>query len=132
MNPMNTNIRTVDDYIAQFPDDVQAVLRQVRKTIKEAAPQAEETISYAMPTFKLNGNLVHFAGYKRHIGFYPAPTGIEQFKDEISAYKWAKGSLQFPLTEPIPFDLIRRIVLFRVSENVEKKKSSKKALKLSG
>jgi len=130
MNPMNTVVSSINEYIAQFPDDVQAVLREVRNTIKEAAPQAQETISYAMPTFKLNGNLVHFAGYKSHIGFYPSPSGIEHFKDEISAYKWAKGSVQFPLAEPIPFDLIRKIVLFRVSENIEKK-SSKKPLKSS-
>jgi uncharacterized protein YdhG (YjbR/CyaY superfamily) len=112
----------IDDYIAQFPDDVQQILTRIRAVIKEAAPQATEKISYQMPTFYLNGNLVHFAVHKRHIGFYPTPTGIEAFKEELSAYQGAKGSVQFPLDQPIPYDLIRRIVQFRVAENQKKKK----------
>jgi uncharacterized protein YdhG (YjbR/CyaY superfamily) len=112
----------IDDYIAQFPDDVRQILTRIRAVIKEAAPQATEKISYQMPTFYLNGNLVHFAVHKRHIGFYPTPSGIEAFKEELSAYQGAKGSVQFPLDQPIPYDLIRRIVQFRVAENQKKKK----------
>jgi uncharacterized protein YdhG (YjbR/CyaY superfamily) len=112
--------KDIDEYIAGFPEDVQAILVKVRMTIREAAPDAEEAISYQMPTFKLQGNLVHFAGYKNHIGFYPAPHGIEQFKNELSGYKGGKGSVQFPLDRPIPYDLIREIVAFRVKENLEK------------
>ena len=96
------------------------LLGQMRATIKKAAPQAEEKISYAMPIFFLNGNLVHFAGYKNHIGFYPAPSGISAFNDELSKYKGAKGSVQFPLDEPLPLVLITKIVKFRVKENLEK------------
>ncbi|GAB3974828.1 DUF1801 domain-containing protein [Spirosoma terrae] len=114
--------KSIDDYIARFPADVQAILEQVRKTIQVAAPEAEEAISYAMPTFKLHGNLVHFAAYKNHIGFYPAPRGLEEFKDELSGYKGAKGSVQFPINQPMPLDLIARIVAFRVKENLEKPK----------
>jgi len=97
-----------------------------RSTIREAAPDAEETIKYRMPTFTLNGNLVHFAAFKRHIGFYPVPTGIEKFKKELSVYEMGKGSVQFPLDEPIPFDLISRIVRFRVEENLKKAASKGK------
>lgn len=111
---------TIDEYIAGFPDDVQAILQKIRITIREAAPDAQETISYRMPTFTLKGNLVHFAAYKKHIGFYPIPTGIEAFQDELSVYKQGKGSVQFPLDQPIPYDLIGRIVAFRVKENLEK------------
>jgi len=107
----------VDAYILQFPDEVQVILQEMRQVIKEAAPEANEKISYQMPTFFLDGNLVHFAAYKNHIGFYPAPSGIEKFKKELSKYKGAKGSVQFPLDEPMPVDLIRRIVAFRVTEN---------------
>jgi uncharacterized protein YdhG (YjbR/CyaY superfamily) len=108
---------TIDAYIAHFPEDVQQILRQVRAVIREAAPHASERISYQMPTFYLNGNLVHFGVHKTHIGFYPTPSGIEAFKEEISGYKWAKGSVQFPLDQPMPYDLIRRMVEFRVAEN---------------
>lgn len=111
---------TIDEYIAQFPEDIQQILTQIRAVIKEAAPQATEKISYQMPTFYLKGNLVHFAAFKHHIGFYPAPTGIEEFKEELSAYKGAKGSVQFPLDKPIPFALISRIVKYRVAENLTK------------
>jgi len=120
----------IDDYIFQCEPSLQERLREIRKVIQEAAPDATETFSYQMPTFVFHGNLVHFAAFKNHIGFYPAPSGIEAFKDEISVYKWAKGSVQFPLDQPIPFDLIRRIVLFRVEENkrlAEEKKAGKKS-----
>ena len=118
---MNTDSpTTIDQYIAGFPPDVQAILQKVRQTIREVAPEAKETIKYRMPTFTLNGNLVYFAGFKGHIGFYPVPSGIEAFKDELSAYPQGKGSIQFPLDRPIPYDLIRRIVAFRVKENLEK------------
>lgn len=108
----------IDEYIAQFPAEIQKILQEIRSVIKAAAPQAQEKISYQMPTFFLQGNLVHFAAFKNHIGFYPAPHGIEQFKAELSAYKGAKGSVQFPLGKPIPYDLIRRMVEFRVQENL--------------
>ena len=120
---------TIDEYIAVFPADVQVRLADMRTTIRDAAPEAEEAISYQMPTFRLKGNLVHFAGYKGHIGFYPAPSGIEAFKDELAGYKGAKGSVQFPLDQPLPLDLVRRITQFRVAENLAKAeaKSKKKA-----
>lgn len=108
---------TIDEYISRYPEDVQQILTKIRSVIRETAPQAVEKISYQMPTFYLNGNLVHFAAFTNHIGFYPTPSGIEAFKDEIARYKWAKGSVQFPLDEPMPYDLIRRIVEFRVAEN---------------
>lgn len=111
---------TVDDYIAQFPPELQVILQELRQVIREEAPEAGEKISYAMPTFVLNGNLVHFAAFKHHIGFYPAPSGIEAFKAELSRYKGAKGSVQFPIDQPLPYDLIRRIVRFRVEENRNK------------
>jgi len=115
----------IDEYIAGFPDDVQQKLQQVRETIKAAAPDAGEAIKYAIPTFVLNGNLVHFGGFKNHIGFYPAPQGLEEFKEELSGYKGAKGSVQFPLDEPMPIDLITKIVKFRVQKNMEKAKKKK-------
>ncbi len=111
---------TIDEYIAGFPEDVQDILRKIRDTIKEAAPDSLESIKYQIPTFVLHGNLVHFAAFKKHIGFYPAPSGIETFKKELSSYKSAKGSVQFPLDVPIPFDLIRKIVTFRAQETREK------------
>lgn len=115
-------LTTIDAYIAGFPADVQAILEEVRRTIRDAAPKAEETINYQIPTFKLNGNLVHFAAYKNHIGFYPAPSGIEALKDALSAYESAKGSVKFPLDKPIPYDLVRQITAFRVAENLAKTK----------
>lgn len=121
----NIKPQSVDEYIAAFPNDTQKLLEEIRSVIKKAAPEAEETINYAMPTFKLHGNLVHFAAYKNHIGFYPAPNGIDAFKDELSAYKGAKGSVQFPLNQPMPLDLISRIVKFRVKENLEKEAKKK-------
>jgi len=113
--------KDIDDYISRFPADIQAILQKIRAIVREAAPGAVEAISYQMPTFKLNGNLVHFAAFKNHIGFYPTPSGIEQFDSELAQYKGAKGSVQFPLDQPIPYDLIRRIVLFRVEESAKKK-----------
>jgi uncharacterized protein YdhG (YjbR/CyaY superfamily) len=118
--------QNIDEYIAGFPKDVQKILEKIRSTIRKAAPAAKETISYQIPTFTLNGNLVHFAGFKRHIGFYPAPMGIEKFKDEISQYRSGKGTLQFELDQPIPYGLISKIVKFRVKGNLEKQKSKKK------
>jgi uncharacterized protein YdhG (YjbR/CyaY superfamily) len=111
---------TIDEYIADFPAEIQDILQQVRRTIQEVAPEAKETISYAMPTFTLHGNLVHFAAFKNHIGFYPTPSGVEEFKERLSVYKGAKGSVQFPLTQPIPYDLIKAIVLYRVAEDIKK------------
>jgi uncharacterized protein YdhG (YjbR/CyaY superfamily) len=113
-------ISNIDAYISQFPADVQNLLNELRATIQEAAPDAEETISYAMPTFRLKGNLVHFAAYKNHIGFYPAASGIKAFSKELSQYKGAKGSVQFPLDKPLPLDIVSEIVKFRVKENLEK------------
>jgi uncharacterized protein YdhG (YjbR/CyaY superfamily) len=117
---------TIDEYIAGYPADVQKILQKVRATIRKAAPGAEEAIKYRMPTFVLNGNLVHFAAFKSHIGFYPAPAGIEEFKEELAAYPGAKGSIQFPLDRPIPYNLISRIVKFRVKQNLEKAASKEK------
>jgi len=111
---------TIDEYIAGFPADIQEILQKIRKTIKDAAPDAQEAISYQMPTFKFHGNLVHFAAFKNHIGFYPVPSGIEKFKAELSVYKQGKGSVQFPLDQPIPYDLISRVVKYRVEENLKK------------
>ena len=115
---MRSGAGTIDEYIAAFPAETQAVLREMRALLRASAPDAKETISYAIPTFDLNGrHLVHFAGYERHIGFYPIPSGIEAFKDEFKPYKQGKGSIQFPLGQPLPKDLIRRVVEFRVAEN---------------
>ncbi len=119
---MRTHFKTIDEYIYSFPKDIQAILEKTRKTIRNAAPEAEEAISYQMPTFKLNGNLVYFAAYKNHIGFYPIPSGIEAFKDELAPYIAGKGTLRFPLDKPIPYDLIKKIVIFRVKENMAKNK----------
>ena len=108
---------SIDEYIAEFPPQTQNALREMRALIKSAAPDASETISYAIPTFDLNGHLVHFAGFKRHIGFYPTGRGVEEFADELGPYKSGKGSVQFPLGQPLPAELIRRIVERRVEEN---------------
>ena len=119
--PMRPTSGSIDAYIAGFPPETQKVLAELRALIQATAPTATETISYSMPTFDLNGrHLVHFAGYERHIGFYPIPTGIEAFKEELKPYKQGKGSVQFPLGRPLPTDLIRRIVEFRVAENMVK------------
>lgn len=111
---------SVDAYIAGFPDDVQEILRRIRATIKEAAPDAQEAITYRLPTFTLHSNLVHFGAFKDHIGFYPDPSGIDAFRDELAPYRLSKGAIQFPLNEPIPYDLIRRITAYRVQENLAK------------
>lgn len=112
--------KNIDEYIARFPENVQCILQDMRRIIRTAAPDAEEAIKYRMPTFVLNGNLVHFAAFEKHIGFYPTPSGIEEFKNELAAYQHAKGSVQFPLDKPIPFGLVRKIVKFRVKETREK------------
>lgn len=122
MTPGRTIFNNIDAYIASFPKETQKILDQLRATIRKAAPEAEETIKYAIPTFTFNGNLVHFAAFKNHIGFYPTPSGIEAFKKELSVYEGAKGSVKFPIEKPLPFDLITEIVKFRVKENLQKTK----------
>ncbi|KQY93558.1 hypothetical protein ASD24_20520 [Paenibacillus sp. Root52] len=119
----------VDEYIMGFAPEVQARLQALRQMIREAAPNAEEKISYKMPTYAQHGNLVHFAAYQNHIGFYPAPSGITAFQEELSTFKGAKGSVQFPHNQPLPEELIRRIVEFRVKENVEKAATKKQKKK---
>jgi len=128
---MANQFKTIDEYINTFPDDVRTILNELRQTIKEVAPEAEETINYQIPTFTLHGNLVHFAAFKNHIGFYPAPSGMEAFKKELSAYKGAKGSVQFPVDQPLPLPLIRKIVEYRVKENLERKQEKKASAKKS-
>jgi uncharacterized protein YdhG (YjbR/CyaY superfamily) len=118
--------KTIDEYIASYPKDVQDILEKIRITIRKAAPGAAETIKYQMPTFILEGNLVYFAAFKKHIGFYPPVKGLIKFKDELAIYEGPKGSLLFPLDKPIPYDLIGEIVQFRVLENHEKAKAKKK------
>ena len=119
MESSKAGYRSIAEYIAGFPADTQALLETVRATIKAAAPGAEERISYQMPAFALHGNLVYFAALKNHIGFYPTGSGIEAFKDELSAYEVTKGSVKFPVSQPLPLDLIRRIVQFRVTQNLD-------------
>ena len=118
MNPDQTSPRTIDEYILGFPPEIQEILQKIRQTIRNAAPEAVETIKYNMPTFTLNGNLVYFAAYKKHIGFYPMPTGSEEFNRALAFYKAEKSTIQFPLSQPIPYDLISQIVALRVEENV--------------
>ena len=113
---------SIDEYIAQFPEEIQQKLQEIRAVIHAAAPEATEKISYQMPTFYLRGNLVHFAAFKKHIGFYPVPSGIAAFEEELAPYKRSKGAVQFPLDQPIPTELISRIVQFRLAENLQKKK----------
>jgi uncharacterized protein YdhG (YjbR/CyaY superfamily) len=112
----------IDAYISGFPQEVRIKLETIRKTIQEAAPEAKEAIKYGMPTFVLNGNLVHFAAHKNHIGFYPAPSGIDAFIKELEVYRTGKGTVQFPIDKPIPFDLIKKVVKHRVEENMRKRK----------
>ena len=121
--------KDIDEYIAGFPKDVQKLLKKIRTTIKKAAPKAEEAISYQMPTFRLNGNLVHFAAYKNHIGLYPAPRAVAEFKKELERYGSSKATIKFSMDEPIPFDLISRIVEFRVKQSPSKAKPKGKAKK---
>jgi len=113
MKPQN-----VDDYIARFPEGVRERLEKIRATVRKAAPQAEEALSYQIPTFKLEGNLVHFAAFERHIGFYPGASGVAKFKTKLAGFKSAKGSIQFPLNRAVPYGLIREVVAFRVKENL--------------
>ncbi|MEJ8818846.1 iron chaperone [Lacibacter sp. H407] len=117
---LNASATNIDEYIAGFPAATQKLLEQIRAAIKKAAPSAEEAMKYGIPTFVLNGNLVHFAGYKAHIGFYPAPDGIKAFEKELSVYKSSKGAVQFPLDKPMPVALITKIVKFRVKQNLNK------------
>lgn len=120
---MEKEFKTVDDYIKSFPPDTQNLLESIRQTIRKAAPEAKESISYHMPAFKLNGKiLIYFAAFEHHIGFYPLPSGTELFERELSPYKTGKGSIQFPLDKPVPYDLVEKIVLFRAKENLGKKK----------
>jgi len=126
MKTDKTSPKSIDEYIAGFPKDVQAILQKIRMTIRKAAPDAEEAIKYQIPTFTLKGNLVHFGAYKNHIGFYPAPRAIEEFKKELSAYEGSKGTVRFPFDKPIPYALITRIVKFRVKKNLEKAEAKSK------
>ncbi|TFG12600.1 MAG: hypothetical protein EU535_06050 [Promethearchaeota archaeon] len=120
MSKPKKQYKTIDEYIGTFPEKVQEILEKLRQTISKSAPNADETINYQIPTFKLNGNLVHFAAYKNHIGFYPTPSGIEAFKNELSSYEISKGSVKFPINKPIPFDLVTKIVEYRVKQNLDK------------
>lgn len=128
MKDNKTTPKSIDEYILQFPPHIQERLQMLRKVIKGAAPDAQEKISYQMPTFVLHGNLVHFAAFKNHIGFYPTPSAIEAFKNQLSKFKGGKGSVQFPIEQPIPYELISEIVKFRALENIKKleEKSKKK------
>lgn len=119
MKPNQQTPKNIDEYIAGFPEDVQKVLKKVRATIRKAAPKAEESISYQIPTYKLNDVLIYFAGFKNHIGVYPAPRSAPEFKKELASYKGGKGTIQFPLDNPIPYELITRIVKFRAKKNLE-------------
>ena len=120
MATLKKQIKTIDEYIMLFPKNVQIVLEKLRQVIRESAPKSEETINYGIPTFKLNGNLVHFAAFKNHIGFYPTTSAIVAFKKELSPYKQAKGSVQFPIDKPIPLNIVKKIVKYRVMENEER------------
>jgi uncharacterized protein YdhG (YjbR/CyaY superfamily) len=121
-NPtLKKEFRTIDDYIEIYTKDIQSILEKIRQTIRIAAPGAVETINYQIPTFKLNDkNLVHFAAFKNHIGFYPTPSGVKAFKRELAQYKGAKGSVQFAYNKPIPYDLMKKIVMFRAKEILQK------------
>lgn len=123
---MNQDVKDIDEYISMQTENVRRSLEKMRQAIRKAAPNAEEVISYQMPAFKYHGALVYFAAYKKHIGFYPMPSGIEAFKDELSIYKGAKGTVQFPHSSPIPLGLITKIVKFRLKENLEKAKQKGK------
>lgn len=122
MEANKTGYTSIDEYIADFSPEIQAILTKIREVIRAAAPDAKEKISYQMPAFELNGNLVYYAAFKKHIGFYPTAGGISAFQEELSGYKGAKGSVQFPLNKPIPYELIKRITEYRAAENQEKGK----------
>ena len=127
MRTSKKTVRDIGEYIARFPDDVQKILEKIRTLIKEVVPDAEEKISYQIPTFTLNGSyLIYFAGFKNHVSIYPAPRGTEKFKKELAAYQGGKGTVRFPLDEPIPYGLIKRIVKFKLKENLEKGREKKK------
>jgi uncharacterized protein YdhG (YjbR/CyaY superfamily) len=124
----NKAIQTIDEYNAAFPPNIQTILQQLRQTIREAAPNAEETISYQMPAFKFNGRiLVYFAAFKNHIGFYPTASAVEAFKEKLAKFETSKGTVRFPLTEPLPLELVKEMVRFRVKENLHKKGKHKQA-----
>jgi uncharacterized protein YdhG (YjbR/CyaY superfamily) len=125
MSPKRMPPQNIDEYIAGFPESVRAILKEMRATIRKAAPQATEKISYQIPTFFLKGNLVHFGAFKDHISFFPTSSGIEKFKHELSVYEKSRGTVRFPMDQPIPLDLIAKIVRFRVQENLEKAGSKK-------
>lgn len=120
---------SIDEYISTFTPEVQDILQTLRQVIKESAPNAKEKISYQMPAFELYGNLVYFAAYKNHIGFYPAPNGVDEFKEALEEYQKSKGTMQFPLDKPLPYDLISRIVKYRVASNIEKAEAKSKMKK---
>jgi uncharacterized protein YdhG (YjbR/CyaY superfamily) len=120
-----TRFNTIDEYIRTFPKSIQDILQELRRTIRKAAPEAEEAISYQIPTFRLNGNLVHFAAFKNHIGFFPTSSGIRAFKKELSGYELSKGTVRFPMDKPLPLSLVSRIVKFRVKENLATAKKNK-------
>ena len=126
MRTRQTAPADIDEYIAGFPKDVRELLKKIRMTIRKAAPRAEEAITYQIPTFTLNGNLVFFAAFKRHIGFYPVPRGHAKFKKQLADYEGGKGTARFPLDQPIPFALITRIVKFRAKENLERAAARRK------
>jgi len=125
MDARKRKIETIDDYIGTFPLEVQKILQNLRAAIREVAPGAEEAIRYGIPTFRLHGNLVHFAAFKNHIGLYPGPSAIDAFRNELSSYKLSKGTIQFLIKKPIPFNLVRRIVEYRVTENREQGREEK-------
>jgi uncharacterized protein YdhG (YjbR/CyaY superfamily) len=120
MNNNPVSFISIDEYIATFPEDIQKKLEEVRVTIKAAAPEAQEKISYQVPTFYLYGNLVHFAGFKNHISFFPTSSGVQAFKDELSQYETSKGTIRFPIDKPLPLDLISKITKYRVAENLKR------------
>lgn len=126
MDADKASYASIDEYIASFVPETRAILQQLREVIRESAPDATEKISYQMPTFALHGNLVHFAAYPRHIGFYPAPSGIAAFQQELSSYKTSKGAVQFPIDEPLPYELIGKMVRFRAAENRELAEAKRK------
>jgi uncharacterized protein YdhG (YjbR/CyaY superfamily) len=125
MATLKSQLKTITEYIAEFPLNVRELLEELRQVIRESAPEAEEAISWGMPTFRLNGNLVHFAAYQNHIGFYPGSSAVDAFSKEVSQFKHSKGTVQFPIDKSIPFDLVRKIVRFRVKENIESGKKKK-------
>lgn len=125
MTPSESQVTTIDEYIAGFPKNIRELLEELRRVIRESAPQAEEAIRYGIPTFRLRGNLVHFAAFNHHIGFYPTPSAITAFSEELSPYKQSKGTVRFPLDTPIPYDLVRKIVKYRVEEMLEREKKKK-------